>query len=223
MFPIRDSHSSGKFPIINLALIVANLYVFYYQLITPDIDLFIATYALIPQNINFLNFETLRPFVTSMFLHAGFLHILSNMWFLWIFGDNVEAAVGHVKYLFFYIFCGVSASFVQYLFISGSTLPMVGASGAIAAVLGAYLKFFPRHSIDTLIPVFGFPAVVAIPASFMLVYWFITQAFSGVATILVASASVGGVAYVAHAGGFATGFIFAKYFTWPQHTQVVKE
>src|SRR3990167_10355995 len=111
MFPIRDTRNSGKFPIVNLILIGFNIYVFMQELFSPNIEVFIAQYGLIPQNVNFFDFQTLRPFVTSIFLHAGFLHILSNMWFLWIFGDNVEAKVGHVKYLIFYLFCGVAASF----------------------------------------------------------------------------------------------------------------
>src|SRR4030066_1803777 len=139
MFPIRDSKNLGKFPIINIGIITINLYIFVKELFAPNIELIIAKYALIPANVNFLQTETLTPFITSMFLHAGFLHILSNMWFLWIFGDNVEAALGSVKYLVFYLFCGILASFTQYIFISGSYLPMVGASGAIAGVLGAYL------------------------------------------------------------------------------------
>lgn len=212
MFPIRDNKSSGKFPFVNLILIAVNLYIFLQELISPNIDLYITTYALIPANVNFQDIETAKPFVYSMFLHAGFLHILSNMWFLWIFGDNIEGKIGHIKYLFFYLFCGISASFTQYLFIADSTLPMLGASGAIAGVLGAYLKFFPHHSIDTLVPVFGFPIIIAIPASFMLIYWFIAQAFNGVATIFVATASIGSIAYIAHAGGFASGFIFSSFF-----------
>lgn len=212
MFPIRDSKNSGKSPIINLSLITFNIYVFVQELFAPNTELFIEKYALIPAQVNFSQFETLAPFVTSMFLHAGFLHILSNMWFLWIFGDNVEAAMGSVKYLIFYLFCGVMASITQYLFISSSFLPMVGASGAIAGVLGAYLKFFPRNTIDTIIPVFGLPFIVAIPASFMLIYWFFIQAFNGVASIVVVTASIGGVAYLAHAGGFLSGFLFSGSF-----------
>lgn len=214
MFPIRDSRTSQKFPFINLTLIATNIYVFFQELFAADLDLFIAQYALIPVSVNFSNFQTLTPFVTSTFLHAGFLHILSNMWFLWIFGDNVEAAMGHIKYLFFYLLGGVAASFIQYLFIANSFLPMVGASGAIAAVLGGYLKFFPRNSVDTIVPVFGFPFIMAIPANFMLIYWFFTQAFNGVASILVATASIGGIAFIAHAGGFAFGFVFSNYFIW---------
>lgn len=213
MFPLKDHHPSGKFPLVNVTLIVTNIYIFFKELTVLDLEAYITTYALIPQSVDFARPETLMPFVTSIFLHAGFLHILSNMWFLWIFGDNVEARLGHLKYLVFYLFCGIAASFAQYLFISNATLPMLGASGAIAGVLGAYLRFFPHASIDTIVPIFGFPAVIAIPASFMLIYWFITQAFSGVASIIVATASVGGVAYLAHVGGFATGLIMSAFFT----------
>ena len=207
MFPIRDTQNSQKFPLVNIGLIAFTIYVFIQELFTPNIDLFIAEYALIPAKINFFQFETLTPFITSIFLHAGFLHILSNMWFLWIFGDNVEAAMGHVKYLIFYLFCGVAASFIQYLFIQNSFLPMLGASGAIAGILGAYLKFFPHNTIDTIIPIFGLPLIIALPAGLMLVYWFFTQAFNGVAAVFTATASIGGVAYLAHAGGFASGYI----------------
>ncbi len=214
MFPIRDTKSSNKFPFINLFLIVVNIYVFFQQIFTFDIEFFIAKYALIPTNINLAQVETLTPFLTSMFLHAGFLHIISNMWFLWVFGDNVESAMGHIKYLIFYLFAGTAASFIQYIFIAGSMLPMIGASGAIAGVLGAYLKYFPRNKIDTIIPVFGLPIFVAVPASFMLIYWFFIQAFNGVASVVALTASIGGVAYFAHAGGFATGYLFSKYFVW---------
>lgn len=214
MFPIRDTQNSNSFPFINLLLIIANIYVFYLELTTPSLEIFVGQYALTPRNINFSTVESLQPFVTSMFLHAGFLHILSNMWFLWIFGDNVEGKIGHIKYLAFYLFCGVSASFAQYLFIPNSIAPMLGASGAIAGVLGAYLKNFPRNSIDTIVPIFGFPAVIAIPASLMLIYWFFIQAFNGVASIAIETAAFGGIAYLAHAGGFATGFLTNRYFIW---------
>ena len=216
MFPIRDTKTSGQFPIINLAIILANLYVFIQELITPNLDLFIKKYALIPAYINFFNTQTLMPLITSLFIHAGFLHILSNMWFLWIFGDNIEARIGHLKYLAFYLFCGIAASLAQYIFTSSSYLPMMGASGAIAGILGAYLHFFPKNKVDTLIPIFGLPLIIAIPASFMLIYWFITQAFNGVASIFIATASVGGIAYIAHTGGFLSGLIFGRYFPWPK-------
>lgn len=214
MFPIRDTKNSGAFPFVNLSLIIANIYFFIQELFAPNIELFVRNYALIPADVDFARPETLTPFISALFLHAGFLHILSNMWFLWIFGDNVEAAMGHIKYLGFYLFCGIAASFAQYIFIADSMLPMIGASGAIAGVLGAYLKYFPRNTIDTIIPIFGLPITVAIPASFMLIYWFFTQAFSGVASIVTATSSIGGVAYIAHATGFAAGFLFSGLFVW---------
>ena len=214
MFPIRDSQNSGKFPFINLSLIAVNIYFFTQELFAPNIELFIKNYALIPANVDLFRPETLTPFISSLFLHAGFLHILSNMWFLWIFGDNVEAVMGHIKYLGFYLFCGITASVVQYIFTVDSTLPMIGASGAIAGVLGAYLKYFPRNSIDTIVPIFGLPIIVAIPASLMLIYWFFTQAFNGVASIVTSTASIGGVAYIAHVAGFASGFLFLGLFVW---------
>ena len=214
MFPIRDTRNSQKFPAVNLAIIIATIYVFFLELTSPDLTQFIAGYALTPSKVDFFQFASLKPCVTSIFLHAGFLHIGSNMWFLWIFGDNVESKMGHLKYLAFYVFSGIVASFFQYLFIADSTLPMLGASGAIAGVLGAYLRLFPKNSVDTVVPIFGLPLIVAIPASFMLIYWFVTQAFNGVAAIFTQTASIGGIAYLAHAGGFASGFLFVNFFIW---------
>jgi len=213
MFPIRDTKNSNKFPFVNLAIIAANIYVFFLELTTPSIKILIDKYALIPANINFANINTLSPFVTSMFLHAGFLHILSNMWFLWIFGDNVEAKIGHIKYLIFYLFSGIFASLFQYLLMSNYQLPTIGASGAIAGVLGAYLKFFPRNKVDTLIPIFFLPLVISVPAVFMLVYWFLIQAFSSFSTI-TQTGTFDSVAYSAHVGGFLTGFVASGYFVW---------
>ena len=122
--------------------------------------------------------------------------------------------MGHLKYLGFYLFCGIMASFAQYLFIPASPLPMIGASGAIAGVLGAYLKYFPNNKIDTIVPIFGLPVIIAIPAFFMLIYWFFIQAFNGVATITVATTATGGVAYIAHAVGFLSGFLASGLFVW---------
>ena len=214
MFPIRDTQNLGKFPFVNLILITVNIYAFFQELIAPNVEKFILQYALIPSNVNFASFENLSPFITSMFLHAGFLHIISNMWFLWIFGDNVETIIGHFKYLAFYLICGILATFLQYLFTASSTLPMVGASGAIAGVLGAYLRNFPRNKIDTIVPIFGLPLIITLPANFMLIYWFFIQAFNGVASIAIVPASVGTVAYIAHSGGFLSGFLLSPFLVW---------
>jgi membrane associated rhomboid family serine protease len=142
-----------------------------------------------------------------MFMHGGWMHIIGNMWFLWIFGDNVEDAFGHFKYLVFYLLCGIAAAFTQVLFSPGSRLPMVGASGAIAGVMGAYLIKFPRSRIVTLVFIFIFITTIEVPAGLMLAYWFIIQFFSGVGTIGYSHVSQGGTAFFAHIGGFITGMI----------------
>ena len=208
MFPISDDKPSGHFPFVTFTLIIVSVFVFLLEITAPDPEAFISQYALIAVNIDFANRATLYPFITSIFLHGGFVHILSNMWFLWIFGDNVEDALGSVKFLLFYLTAGIAASLTQSLFLAGSEIPMLGASGAIAGVLGTYYRLFPKHKIKTLVPIFGLPAVVSVPASFMLLYWFITQLFAGVASVGLSTASLGGVAFWAHVGGFVFGLIF---------------
>jgi membrane associated rhomboid family serine protease len=165
---------------------------------------FIATYALVP--------DRLHPYslVTSMFLHGGWMHLLGNMWFLWIFGDNVEDALGHEKFFFFYILCGVAAAVAHIFFNPFSRLPTVGASGAIAGVMGAYLVKFPRNTIQTAVFVLVFFTVVEIPAVLMLAYWFVIQLFSGLGSIGYSQVSQGGVAWFAHVGGFVTGMILVS-------------
>lgn len=211
MFPIKDDAPAGKFPIVNLALIAITVYVFFQELSTPYLSIFLAKWALIPAQVNFFYPSSLITFVTSIFLHAGWLHILSNMWFLWIFGDNVEARLGHLNYLSFYIISGIIANLAQYLVMSDSFIPMLGASGAVAGVLGAYFIFFPGHRVHTLIPIFIFPFFIEIPAGIMLFYWFFTQFFAGLAS-LDSTVVSGGVAWWAHIGGFAFGFMVAKSF-----------
>lgn len=212
MIPLRDSHPANIFPLWILAIIVANIYVFYLQLITPDLDTFILQYALIPRLIDPFFPETLMPFITSQFLHGGFIHIISNMLFLWVFGDNIEERFGFLIFPIFYLASGIVAALSQYVFIPSSPVPMLGASGAVAGVLGAYFALYPTHKIKTLIPVFGFPAIIDIPAQIMLFYWFITQLFAGVASIGISTADIGGIAFFAHVGGFAFGWIFAQLF-----------
>jgi len=214
MFPIRDHNPSHKFPIINIIVILVTSYVFFLQITAPDFEEFILRFALIPRLVDFTDPVSLLPFIYSIFLHGGWFHVISNLWFLWIFGDNVEAKIGHFKYLFFYLFCGITASLAQYIFIPNSSLPMLGASGAIAGVLGAYAHFFPHNKVDTIVPVFGLPLLIAVPASFMLIYWFLTQAFNGVASIFVATTSIGTVAYIAHTGGFLSGLVTSRFFNW---------
>lgn len=208
MFPLHDSRPTKIYPFLTYLIIASNIVVFILEIISQDVDTFIKQFALIPERVSFLDYSTLTPFLTSQFLHAGFFHIISNMWFLKIFGDNVEEKFGRIFYLFVYLLSGVAGGFVQYLFSPNSTIPMLGASGAVAGVLGAYFVFFPHHRIETLIPTGLFVSTVSIPAGIVLFYWFVTQLFSGVGSIAVAQ--TGGVAFWAHVGGFTTGWAIAK-------------
>lgn len=218
MIPLSDSHPAGKFPFWVIVIIAINIYAFFLELTAPDMETFIAPatnsfiyqYALIPANVNFSDFSTLTPFITSQFLHGGFLHIISNMLFLWIFGDNVEARFGNILFPFFYLAGGAAGGLAQYFFTPSSTLPMLGASGAVAGVLGAYFAWFPNHNVKTLVPFFGFLTVINIPASIMLFYWIATQFLSSFFSLTSAYQDVGGVAYFAHIGGFIFGWILAK-------------
>ncbi|MEK7617206.1 MAG: rhomboid family intramembrane serine protease [Patescibacteria group bacterium] len=209
MIPLRDSKPAGIFPFWVLAIIALNIYVFYLEITAVNSEVFISLYALIPRLVDLSIPETLIPFITSQFLHGGFIHIISNMLFLWIFGDNVEEKFGFLLFPVFYLAGGVAGGLAQYFFMPDSSIPMLGASGAIAGVLGAYFAWFGHHTVKTLVPIFGFFTVIDVPASVMLFYWFITQLFSGAASIGV-QADVGGVAFFAHAGGFAFGWIAAK-------------
>lgn len=218
MIPLSDSHPAGRFAFWTITIIIINIYIFFLELTAPNTDAFINQYGLIPSLINFDNYPSLLPFITSQFLHGGFLHIISNMLFLWVFGDNVEAKVGYLTFPLLYLGSGVIGAFSQYLLDPSSTIPMIGASGAVAGVLGAYLAMFPHHTIKTLVPFFGFLTIINVPASFMLIYWFITQIFSG--SLSITTLDQGGVAYFAHIGGFAFGYIFAKLF--PNNTLQLK-
>jgi membrane associated rhomboid family serine protease len=203
MFPLRDTQPSYSRPLITVLIIILNVVVFLHEVSLDEYsrNYFIAHYGLIPARFHF------SAILTSMFMHGGWMHIIGNMWFLWIFGDNVEDAFGHFKYLVFYLLCGIAAAFTQVLFSPGSRLPMVGASGAIAGVMGAYLIKFPRSRIVTLVFIFIFITTIEVPAGLTLAYWFIIQFFSGVGTIGYSHVSQGGTAFFAHIGGFITGMI----------------
>lgn len=213
MFPLYDSVKTkvGGFPIITLLLVIANIIVFFLELTASDTDAFIQHYALVPSQINVSNFSTLYPFVSAMFLHGGFLHIISNMWFLWVFGDDIEKNLGKIPYLALYFLAGIIGNFVQYLLAPTSTVPMLGASGAVAGVLGAYFLLFPTAKIKTLIFIFVFITLLDIPAYLMLGYWFILQLFNGFGSIH-ANPDAGGIAFWAHVSGFILGLLFAKIF-----------
>jgi len=203
MIPLRDSLQSYSKPYVTIAIIAANACVFLFQLTLDEFSLnnFIAAYGMIPSRLH------VSSLVTSMFLHGGWLHLIGNMWFLWIFGDNVEDILGHAKYLLFYLVCGVAAALFQVALNMDSRVPTIGASGAIAGVMGAYLVKFPRSRIVTLVFVFFFLTTIEIPASLMLIYWFVLQFFSGVGSIASSHLSQGGVAWFAHVGGFLAGIL----------------
>jgi len=210
MIPISDSEKSRRFPLFNIIFIVINSIVFVLQLASPDIEGFIYTYALVPSQIDFSNLSTLYPFITSMFLHGGFLHIASNMLFLWVFGDNVEGDLPIFVYPLLYLGSGIVGSLLQYFLSPTSTLPMLGASGAVAGALGAYFMFFPHHKIRTLVTIPPFITMIKVSAGFMLVYWIVLQIISGLGVLGETMGEQGGVAYFAHIGGFVFGYLFAK-------------
>ncbi|HCS78214.1 TPA: rhomboid family intramembrane serine protease [Patescibacteria group bacterium] len=216
MFPIRDHHPSSRFPLVTILIITINCFIFFLEMTAPDLDQFIAQYALLPATVNFLNPLTLVPFLTSMFLHGGWLHILSNMWFLWIFGDNIEATLGSIGFLMFYLFAGFAASLLQFFIDPTSVIPVLGASGAIAGVLGGYLVLFPRAQIETLVTLGYYVSRINVSAQIMLIYWFITQLFSGVGSLAIGVAAQGGVAFFAHIGGFAAGWLLTQLFIKPR-------
>jgi len=200
VIPLRDTIPSTRVPVVTYAIIVANVVVFLYELsLGHGLNHFLDTYGLVPAHFHVSNL------VTSMFLHGGWGHIIFNMLFLYIFGDNVEDRLGHARYAAFYLLCGMAAGAAQALVNPGSRIAMVGASGAIAGVLGAYLLFFPGARIVTLVPIFFFLQVVEIPAVLFLFGWFILQILSGMATI--GAADTAGVAFFAHVGGFIAGMV----------------
>lgn len=221
MFPISDHNPTRITPYVTYALIGANVFIFLYQLrlTSPQLEQFFQLYAVVPKELTAsfggipINQTVPEPLtlVTSQFLHGGFLHILGNMLFLWIFGNNIEDKLGHIKYIIFYITCGSLAALAQLFFSMQSGIPSLGASGAIAGVMGAYILRFPHAKIRTLVflgPLIVFPDI---PAIFFLGIWFLQQALYGIASLNVPSnigMESGGVAYWAHAGGFVFGAIF---------------
>ncbi len=208
MFPIQDSTPRKTTPFINYFLITVNFIVFIIEITAPDFDQFVTMYAFVPAKFNPANVSSYQSVFTSMFLHGSFLHILSNMWFLHIFGDNVEDLFGHLSYLIFYLLGGMAAILAQYAFTINSTIPTLGASGAISGVIGAYLVFFRKSTIETLIIFF----IVEIPSWFFIGYWFFLQIVSSIGAIVTNSLRFGGTAYFAHVGGFLFGFLIALVF-----------
>lgn len=212
MIPLQDPSPKLKFPFWVIVIIAINIIAFYFELRSENPEQFIEGFALIPALVDLANLSSFTPFITSQFLHGGFLHIISNMWFLWIFGDNIEDRLGPIFFPLFYLFSGSIGNFLQFVLMPDSMIPMIGASGAVAGILGAYYAFFPKHKVRTLIPILGLPAIVNIPASLILLYWFILQVFSGGVAAITATADVGGIAYFAHIGGFVFGLLVGRFF-----------
>jgi membrane associated rhomboid family serine protease len=209
MIPLRSDKPTRTFSAVTILLIALNVVAFFYELSQPT-PAFVADFALIPAAVTHNAPDAYRTIVTSMFLHGSWLHLIGNMLFLWIFGNNIEDSVGHVKFVFFYLLCGFAAAAAQVAINPNSLVPMIGASGAVSGVLGAYLLLFPRARVLVLIPIWIFIRFVYVPAWLMLIVWFALQLLSGMAT--VGRMHAGGVAFWAHIGGFVAGIFLIPVF-----------
>jgi len=206
MFPIGDDNSARRtFPIVTYALIVLNVLFFFVEL--SGGDAFIMKWAFVPRRFQANPAADAATLFTSMFMHGGWLHLGGNMLYLWIFGDNVEDRFGHGKFILFYLLCGLAATFAQLAFSSGSNIPNLGASGAIAGVLGAYIMLFPQGRVSVL----QGQRVIQVPALIVIGLWIVLQFFSGIGSI-ANTAETGGVAYMAHIGGFLAGLVLTFLF-----------
>ncbi len=214
MLPLGDDDSARRtFPLVTYALIVLNVLFFFVEL--SGGDAFIARWAFVPSRFLANPGADFLTIFTSMFMHAGWLHLGGNMLYLWIFGDNVEDRFGHLKYLIFYLLCGVAATFAQMAFSMGSDVPNLGASGAIAGVLGSYIFMFPQEQVRVLIG----RTVTPVSALIVIGAWIVLQFFSGVASI-ASAADTGGVAYMAHIGGFIAGLVLTFLFRGSSRPQL---
>jgi len=212
-------------PIVTWLLILVNFIVFAVELSLPQPALEHVVYhlGLVPARFTHpawgvevgLTANSLWPFLTSMFLHGGWLHIITNMWALWIFGDNVEDRLGHVRYLIFYLVCGIIAAITMTLVTPGATVPMIGASGAIAGVLGAYFIFYPMAEVLVLFPIFIFPLLFKLPAVVYIGFWFFLQFLTGAMSLASSPEAFGGIAWWAHVGGFIAGAALCRLFAIP--------
>jgi len=216
MIPLRDENPTKTFPFVTIAIILINILVFIYELAQGDrLQDKITQFAVIPYDLIHLhNPKVLLTLVTSLFFHAGFVHIFGNMLYLWVFGNNVEDRLGHLRFTFFYILCGIIATFGHILTAWNSKLPVLGASGAISAVLGAYLILYPRAKILVLIPLFFIWHIARVQALWFLVFWILLQFLYGVtSSALIKGDTVGGgVAWFAHITGFFAGILFLRLF-----------
>jgi rhomboid family protein len=215
MIPLRDENPSESVPVVTRALIALNCAAFFYEVaLGPAIQRFLFVWGMVPLRVT----QSLRegseplvaaglPLLTSMFLHGGWTHLIGNMWYLWIFGDNVEDRLGSLRFLLFYLASGLAAGLLHFFFNPLSRVPTVGASGAIAGVLGAYLLAFPHARVITLVPLFPFFQLMALPAALVLGLWFVFQFFIGTLALAWTTATTGGTAWWGHIGGFVFGFV----------------
>jgi len=206
-FPYKDDNPRILFPFVTYTIIGINSLVFIYQyfILPPELlGHIISTYALTPA------VPSVITVFTSMFMHGGLMHIIFNMWFLWIFGDNIESVLGHKRFVLFYLLCGVGAALVQIQINTGSQIPMVGASGAIAGVLGAYLIRFPRATVHVLVILIIFITFIRVPAMVVIGFWFLSNLTAGLGTLGIEE--TGGTAWFAHLGGFVSGVVLNQIF-----------
>ncbi len=214
MIPLRDVIPSRTTPVVTMTIIGLNALAFLYELSLGDaVERFVFSYGLVPASFSWL------AVLTSMFLHGGLFHFGGNMLYLWIFGDNVEDRMGHGRFVVFYLLCGTAAALAQAMFNPDSLVPMVGASGAIAGVMGAYFVLYPHSRIVTLLP-FIVIQVIEVPAIFFLGIWFLMQFLSGVGSISQVEAGTGGVAFWAHVAGFAAGVLGGLLLRRPERERV---
>lgn len=192
---------------MTLVIIAINVLCFLYEMALPIYlrDSFVEHYGLVPDQLR------LTGFLTSMFLHGGWLHLLGNMWFLWVFGSHIEDAMGSARFLIFYLISGIASAVLQFMTSLGSPIPTIGASGAIAGVMGAFLMLYPRVRVVTIVFIIFFITTVQIPAAFMLIYWFAIQLLSGLGSLTSVSQAQG-IAWFAHVGGFLAGILFVRAF-----------
>ena len=208
MLPIGDVNPRRRFPVVTVLIIALNVLVFFYQLTLPEdaLEQFVLTAGVIPYRVTQdFRLGAATALLTSMFLHGGWMHIIGNMLYLWIFGDNIEDRLGPLGYLIFYLVAGVAAGLSQIAVNPTSTVPTIGASGAVAGVLGAYAVVFPKTRVRTLVFLFRFIRLIELPALVLLGLWFVLQLFSGLAAVTTMSS--GGVAWFAHIGGFVVGLL----------------
>jgi membrane associated rhomboid family serine protease len=218
VIPLRDVIPSRTTPYVTIGLIVVNVLVFVYELMLSEgeLDAFMTSVGLVPAAFSWV------AVLTSMFVHGGLLHAAGNMLFLWIFGDNVEDRMGHGRFLVFYLLCGIAAALAQTWTAPDSVIAMVGASGAIAGIMGAYIVLYPRSRIVTLVPIFFFIQIIEVPAVVFLGIWFVLQLISGVGSIAAATGGepAGGIAFWAHVAGFVAGVSGVLVFRRPERQRV---